>query len=144
MCFQIYEMYVLQSCWLPFFVDESLLSLRPFAWREISLSIIYNEIKLTFAILICCWWSGNFKANTLPCSIWWNWLFKWWIAGTSALTFLCVSISLLIASLLCFKLSEYSSNYICKIFRYQRSTTAISVGNLKNLKLVVLTIYFYW
>ena len=78
--------------------------------------------------------TGYHKAYSLPCPVRWRWFFSRWSTGTCAFPVICVSryLALMIASIACFELEFAGTillNYTCAKCRYQRSTTAISVGN---------------
>ena len=85
--------------------------------------------------------AGDNKANTLPRAVWRDRLHSWWPAGARALPLLCVctlktasnknqkerNFSYLVLALLSLTLQ------LLWTFRYQRSTSAISVGKLNLL-----------
>lgn len=68
--------------------------------------------------------SGNFETNTLSCFARWDRFFCWWYAGACSFTLLCVREKSLCVRCAC----HIHSNLLLWSFRYQRSTTAISVG----------------
>lgn len=79
----------------------------------------------------CHFVSGNNKANPLPCSFGSSWLYSGWYAGAGSFIVLCVSSCLVCVSWL---ISHWwCTSYVLTVIalcRYQRSTTAISVGKL--------------
>lgn len=82
---------------------------------------------------------GNYKANTLPCALRWDWICHRWPPRTCAFSILCVSTKSLITLLsdrgifvVLQCLLNFGNNLLIVCFdscSYQRSTTAISVGN---------------
>lgn len=86
-----------------------------------------------------CWpyvmLKGNCSSCSLSCFGWWNWILSGWLAESYSFTIICVSFQNP-ASLLekINFLKHYTlSSFFLDLFRYQRSTTAISMGMIQLL-----------
>lgn len=53
----------------------------------------HDCLMLSMKCMLCFPCAGHYEANTLPCSVGWNWFFTWWSAGTCSFLVLCVSSS---------------------------------------------------
>lgn len=94
--------------------------------------LLIVNVCLSSAILVifCC--SGDYKAYSLPCFVRRGWFFSRWSAGTCAFPLICVSRTFN-STLVWWYVLTFSNYYhtylVCNWHcRYQRSTTAISVG----------------
>lgn len=95
-------------------------------------------------------YAGDYTTYSLSCSTWSTWLFSRWLARTCSLVIVCVSILVfrfcvknLTLGRYCLKSGNIGSGYVFRsrvcfrtetllwfIYRFQRSTTAISVGSI--------------
>ena len=79
--------------------------------------------------------TGNFKASTLSCLARWDWFLSRWLAKSCPLSFICVSLQFRIAAYPLRKCENHQLTRLLYDFilcRYQRSTTATSIGNFIN------------
>lgn len=89
---------------------------------------------------------GNFAACTLSCLAWWDWFLSWSAAGFRPLVVIHVSFqpipffpSLVVSAVLT---SNQPYLFIFSLSRYQRSTTAISIGMFPSLVLAFFVLSF--
>lgn len=101
----------------------------------ITVPIIITQYSIIFLNFASPFLTGNFKASTLSCLARWDWFLSRWIAKSCPLSFICVSLQFRIAAYPLWKCENHQLTglfYDFILCRYQRSTTAVSIGNFIN------------
>lgn len=146
---QIYSMFLGHYCLLRKGINKTWV-LSPFlliCFRQYCslIQLLWMEVQLT----LDCVHVGDYSAYPLSCSVWRTWVFSRWLARTGSFSVLCVSF---LSSHIFLEFAQWIRSqetisfciFICQVvsasfkpdsllwilYRYQRSTTAISVGNI--------------